>query len=291
MKLATWNINSLKVRVDQLLGWLQQNPIDIVCLQETKLVDDKFPVEPLRAAGYEAIYSGQPTYNGVAILYRRDLGLTPEDVIVDNPLLADHQKRLLSARFGSLRVICAYFPNGQSVGSEKYEYKLRWMAALREWLTQLDAAAPAAERVLLGDFNVAPADEDVHDPAAWHGQVMASEGERAAYRELVALGMHDAFRLFDQPPRTFSWWDYRQLGFQRNVGLRIDIVLVSDALRPRVRACWIERGIRKLKPPSDHAPVVVDLADIQVGARMPEGAGQPAPDSVANVDGGTLQGI
>jgi len=272
MKLATWNVNSLKVRLDHLTGWLAQNPIDIVCLQETKLVDEKFPVDALRAAGYEAIYSGQPTYNGVAILYRQDLGLEPADVIVDNPLLPDHQKRLLSARFGGLRVICGYFPNGQTVGSEKYQYKLRWLAGLHDWMKQLEATSPVADQVLLGDFNIAPADEDVHDPAVWQGQVMASDPERAAYRELVALGLHDAFRLVEQPPRMFSWWDYRQLGFRRNTGLRIDIILVSESLRPRVRACWIDKAPRRLEKPSDHAPVVVELADSIEPRAMPTAA-------------------
>ncbi len=260
MRLATWNVNSLKVRLDHLLGWLQQNPIDIVCLQETKLIDEKFPVEALREAGYESIYSGQPTYNGVAILYRRDLGLEPEDIVVDNPLLADHQKRLLTARFGNLRVICAYFPNGQAVGSDKYQYKLRWIGALRDWLRQLEATGPAIDQVLLGDFNIAPADEDVHDPAAWEGQVQVSAPERAAYQELLALGLHDSFRLLEQAPRLFSWWDYRQLGFRRNTGLRIDLILVSEMLRSQVKACWIDRAPRKLEKPSDHAPVVVELA-------------------------------
>ena len=259
MKLATWNVNSLKVRIDHLLGWLQQNAIDIVCLQETKLVDEKFPVEPLREAGYEAIFSGQPTYNGVAILYRRDLGPAPEDIVIDNPLLPDHQKRLITARFGSMRVTCAYFPNGQALGSEKYEYKLRWIAALQEWLGQLDASSPLADKLLLGDFNVAPADEDVHDPELWRGQIHASDAERAAYRGLLSLGLHDAFRLFEQPPRLFSWWDYRQLAFRRNTGLRIDVILVSESLRPRVRACWIDKAPRRLEKPSDHAPVVVEL--------------------------------
>ena len=259
MKIATWNVNSLKVRIDHLLGWLQQNPVDIVCLQETKLTDEKFPIEALRQAGYESIYSGQPTYNGVAILYRQDLGLAPADIIIDNPLLEDHQKRLITARFGNLRVICGYFPNGQSVESDKYQYKLRWLAALRDWLRQLDATSPMADQVLLGDFNIAPADEDVHDPVAWAGKVLVSEPERAAYRELLSLGLHDAFRLLEQPPRLFSWWDYRQLGFRRNAGLRIDIVLVSEALRPRVKACWIDKAPRKLDKPSDHAPVVVDF--------------------------------
>ena len=259
MRIATWNVNSLKVRVDHLLGWLQQNPVDIVCLQETKLTDDKFPVDVLRQAGYEAIYSGQPTYNGVAILYRQDLGLAPADIIVDNPLLEDHQKRLITARFGNLRVICGYFPNGQSVESDKYQYKLRWIAALRQWLQQLDATSPVGDQVLLGDFNVAPADEDVHDPAAWAGKVLVSDPERAAYRDLLSLGLHDAFRLFEQPPRAFSWWDYRQLGFRRNAGLRIDLILVSESLRARVQACWIDKAPRKLEKPSDHAPVVVDF--------------------------------
>ncbi len=260
MKLATWNVNSLKVRIDHLLNWLLENPVDIVCLQETKLVDEKFPVDALRAAGYEAIFSGQPTYNGVAILYRQDLGLAPADIIIDNPLLQDHQKRLITARFGSLRVICGYFPNGQSLESEKYQYKLRWLAALQDWLRQLDAASPMADRVLLGDFNIAPADEDVHDPVAWEGQVLVSEPEREAYRGLLSLGLHDAFRLFEQPPRLFSWWDYRQLGFRRNAGLRIDLILVSESLKSRVQSCLIDKAPRKLDKPSDHAPVVLTLA-------------------------------
>ena len=259
MRIATWNVNSLKVRLDHLLGWLQENPIDIVCLQETKLIDEKFPVDALRAAGYEAIYSGQPTYNGVAILYRRDLGLAPEDVVIDNPLLPDHQKRLITARFGSMRVICAYFPNGQSVGSEKYEYKLRWMAALKEWLGQMQASSPLADQVLLGDFNVAPADEDVHDPELWRGQVLVSDPEHEAYRGLLSLGLHDAFRLFEQPPKIYSWWDYRMLAFRRNTGLRIDLILVSDSLRARVKGCYIDKAPRRLEKPSDHTPVVVEL--------------------------------
>jgi exodeoxyribonuclease-3 len=259
MRIATWNVNSLKVRLDHLVGWLQQNPVDIVCLQETKLIDEKFPVDALRAAGYESIFSGQPTYNGVAILHRQDFGFAPADIVVDNPLLPDHQKRLLSACFGGLRVVCGYFPNGQSVGSEKYQYKLRWMAALKDWLKQLAPAGPAADQVVLGDFNVAPADEDVHDPAAWVGQVMTSEAERAAYQELLSLGLHDAFRLTEQPPKLFSWWDYRQLGFRRNAGLRIDLILVSESLRPRVQACWIDKAPRRLEKPSDHAPVVLHL--------------------------------
>lgn len=259
VKIATWNVNSLKVRLDHLLGWLRDNPVDIMGLQETKLPDDRFPVGPLREAGYESIFSGQPAYNGVAILYRRDRGLDPHDVVVDNPLLEDHQKRLLTACFGDLRVTCGYFPNGQSVGSEKYQYKLRWLAALRDWLAQTGPGHASRHQVLLGDFNVAPADEDVHDPARWEGEVMVSPAERAAYRELLALGLHDAFRFFEQPPRTFSWWDYRQLAFRRNMGLRIDLILVSESLRPAVKACWIDKAPRRLEKPSDHTPVVMEI--------------------------------
>ena len=259
MKLATWNVNSLKVRQQHLLDWLVANPVDVIGLQETKLVDEKFPVEALREAGYESLFSGQPTYNGVALLHRRASGLTPEDIIIGNPRFDDPQKRLISARFGNLRVVCGYFPNGQALDSDKYPYKLAWIAALREWLAELDAGRPQTERVLMGDFNIAPADEDVHDPAAWQGQVLVSEPEREALRGLLALGLTDAYRLLEQAPKSYSWWDYRMLGFRRNAGLRIDLILVSEALKPRVKACWIDKAPRRLEKPSDHAPVVLEL--------------------------------
>ncbi|MGE0310634.1 MAG: exodeoxyribonuclease III [Lautropia sp.] len=255
MKLATWNVNSLKVRLGHLLDWLAANPVDFVGLQETKTTDDKFPVDALRAAGYEAIYSGQPTYNGVALLWRSALGLTPRNIVVGNPLFDDPQRRLIGADFDELRLLCAYFPNGQSVGSEKYDYKLRWMQALHDWLATHD---PALDLMLFGDFNVAPDDRDVHDPAAWDGQVLVSAPERDALARIAALGLDDAFRLFEQPPKSFSWWDYRQLGFRRNAGLRIDHILVSQRLRPRVTACTIDKAPRRLEKPSDHAPVVVE---------------------------------
>lgn len=266
MKLATWNVNSLKMRLPHLLDWLAANPVDLICLQETKLTDDKFPRAEIEAAGYGVIFSGQPTYNGVALLYRLDAGLQPGDVMLANPFNADDpQKRLVSARFvtpgGALRVIGAYFPNGQVLDSDKFVYKLGWIEALRQWMMQLQKDDPEAELVLAGDFNIAPADEDVHDPAAWEGKVHVSPQEREALRGLLALGLHDAFRLFEQEPRRYSWWDYRMLGFRRNAGLRIDLILVSEALRPRVDACWIDRAPRRLEKPSDHTPVVVSWRD------------------------------
>ncbi len=254
MKLATWNVNSLKVRLPQLLDWLAQTPVEVVCLQETKLVDAKFPTEALAEAGYAAAFAGQPTYNGVAILTRRERVGEPEDVQVGNPLLQDPQQRLISARVGGIRVVCAYFPNGQSVDSDKYRYKLDWIDRLIDWLgPQLDGTTPLA---LLGDFNIAPEERDVHDPAAWAGQVLFSPPERERFRALEALGLVDAFRLFEQPEKSYTWWDYRQMAFRRNMGLRIDHILVSAPLRGRVRECRIDRDMRKREQPSDHAPVV-----------------------------------
>jgi len=257
MRLATWNVNSLKVRLPQLLGWLQANPVQVICLQETKLVDERFPAAELAAAGYRAVFAGQPTYNGVAILWRTDTGWEARDVTVGNPLFPDEQRRLISATLGELRVTCAYVPNGQAVDSDKYRYKLRWLDALVQWLRDGLAAQPRL--VVAGDYNVAPEDRDVHDPAAWAGQVLCSEPERERFRALLALGLHDAFRMFDQPAGSYSWWDYRQLGYQKNKGLRIDHLLVAEALAPAVRACRIDRAPRKLEKPSDHAPVIVEL--------------------------------
>jgi exodeoxyribonuclease-3 len=257
LKLATWNVNSLKVRLPQVLGWLGSNPIDVLCLQETKLVDEKFPVAEIEAAGYRAVFSGQPTYNGVAILWRADTGWDAVDVQVGNPHFPDEQKRLIAASFGDLRVISAYVPNGQSVGSDKYAYKLRWLDALAVWLGEELVARPRL--VAGGDYNIAPEDRDVHDPEAWADQVLCSGPERERFATLLGLGLHDAYRLLEQPPKTFSWWDYRQLGFQKNRGLRIDHLLVSAALAQTVRSCSIDRAPRKLPQPSDHAPVTVEL--------------------------------
>ncbi len=256
MKLATWNVNSLKVRLPQVLDWLHANPVDVLALQETKLRDEQFPHAEIAAIGYESVFAGQPTYNGVAILARRDTAGPPANVVAGNPLFPDDHKRLISADLGGLRVVCAYFPNGQAVGSDKYAYKLRWMDALADWLAQ-PSPLPV---VLLGDFNVAPEDRDVHDPQAWAGQVLCSVAERERFAKLIGLGFVDAFRLFEQPPRSFSWWDYRQLAFRRNAGLRIDHILVAHPLAPRVRACTIDREPRKREQPSDHAPVIAEIA-------------------------------
>ncbi|MDO4905953.1 MAG: exodeoxyribonuclease III [Lautropia sp.] len=262
MKIATWNVNSLKMRLQHLLDWLAANPVDFLCLQETKLTDDKFPRAEIEAAGYGVVFTGQPTYNGVALLYRQEAGYVPEGIHLCNPLKADDpQKRLVSARFrtaaGLVRIIGAYFPNGQALDSEKFPYKLGWIEALRLWMKQLQQDEPDTALVLAGDFNIAPTDADVHDPAAWEGKVHVSPQERQALQTLLDLGLHDAFRLFEQEPKLYSWWDYRMLGFRRNAGLRIDLILISDSLRPGIDACWIDKAPRKLEKPSDHTPVVL----------------------------------
>ena len=256
MRLATWNVNSLKVRLPQLLEWLAAKQPDVVCLQETKLEDANFPRAEIEAAGYQVAFSGQKTYNGVALLARGELA----DVVSGNPHFGDPQKRLIAATVGGVRVICAYVPNGQAVGSDKYDYKLAWLAALDKWLTEQLAAYP--QLALAGDFNIAPDDRDVHDPAAWAGQILCSDAERSAFQRLQALGLHDSFRLFEQPEKTFSWWDYRMLGFRRNQGLRIDHILLSAPLRARCTASGIDREMRKRERPSDHAPAIVDLAEL-----------------------------
>lgn len=253
MRLATWNVNSLKVRLAQLKDWLARAAPDIVCLQETKLDDARFPAAELEAAGYSTACAGQPTYNGVAILSRRPL----RDIAAGIPGFADEQKRVLAATVEGIRVVCVYCPNGQAVGSDKYEYKLRWFAALADWLAAERARHP--ELAVAGDFNVAPEDRDVHDPKAWEGQVHVSEPERAAFRALLALGLKDAFRLFPQPAKSFTWWDYRMGAFRRNAGLRIDHILLSAPLALRCRSCAIDAALRALERPSDHAPVIADI--------------------------------
>jgi exodeoxyribonuclease-3 len=253
LKLATWNVNSLAVRLPQLLDWLAANPVDAMVLQETKLTDDKFPHAEIQAAGYHAQWFGQKTYNGVALLSRQPL----EDLCVELGGFEDPQRRVIAATSGGVRYLNVYVPNGQSVGSDKYEYKLRFLAALRDHLEHELARFPRL--VVMGDFNIAPDDRDVHDPAAWAGQVLCTPEERVHFQRLIALGLHDAFRLFEQPPKSWSWWDYRNLAFRKNQGLRIDHILVSTALASRVTACHIDKLPRKNERPSDHAPVVVTL--------------------------------
>ena len=254
MKLATWNVNSLKVRLPHLADWLAHAQPDIVCLQELKLEDAKFPRAEIAAAGYQCAFSGQKTYNGVAILSRAAL----EDVSAGIPGFADEQKRVIAATTAGLRTICVYCPNGQAVGSEKSDYKLRWFAALKGYLAE--ELKRHSRLAVAGDFNVAPEDRDVHDPKAWEGQVHVSEPERAAWRALLGLGLKDAFRLFEQPEKIYSWWDYRMLGFRRNAGLRIDQILVSEQLASACTGCAVDKEPRKLERPSDHAPVVAVFA-------------------------------
>lgn len=252
MKIATWNVNSLKVRLPQVMDWLASTQVDVLCLQETKTEDKGFPFTELAAAGYQAIHNGQKTYNGVAILARSELA----DVVCDMPGLEDPQKRIIAATVAGVRVICAYMPNGQEVGSDKYAYKLKWLAALNDWLqTEIQRYPRLA---LLGDFNIAPEDRDVHDPVAWQGQILCSEPERAAFRGLQGLGLADAFRLFEQAEKSFSWWDYRMMAFRRNMGMRIDHILMTAALAKDCRACSIDKTPRKWERPSDHAPVVAE---------------------------------
>ena len=256
MRLATWNVNSLTVRLPQLLDWLTANPVDAIVLQETKLVDEKFPHAEIEAAGYRVQRFGQKTYNGVALLCRQALG-EALDVVKNIPGLDDPQARVIAGTVAGVRVVGGYFPNGQAPDSDKFVYKMRWLQALHDWLATELAQHP--QLVLLGDFNVAPEDRDVFDPVAWAGQIHCTPQERGHFQALIELGLVDAFRLFEQPPKSWSWWDYRNLAFRKNQGLRIDHILVSAALKDRVEACVIDKLPRKNERPSDHAPVVLTL--------------------------------
>ena len=258
MQIATWNVNSLSVRLPQVLDWLARQPVDVLCLQELKLTEDKFPFMELRSAGYEAVAFGQKTYNGVAILAR-----TPLTAVVRNiPGFEDEQARVIAATVettqGTLRVLNGYFVNGQAPGTDKFAYKMRWLQALHDWVRSELAAHPRL--VLLGDFNVAPEDRDSYDPVGLADTIHHTREERAHFQALLGLGLSDAYRMFEQPEKSYSWWDYRMLGFQKNRGLRIDHILVSEALRGAVTACTIDRAPRKNPQPSDHAPVVLTMA-------------------------------
>jgi exodeoxyribonuclease III len=253
MKIATWNVNSLKVRLPQVLDWLASNEPDVLCLQETKLQDENFPINDIAAAGYQTIFSGQKTYNGVALLSK----LPGMDIVSGIPGLEDQQKRVLGAVYDDVRVVCVYVPNGEHVTSEKYQYKLKWLGALRNWMQ--DMLRTHRKLVLLGDFNIAPEDRDVHDPKLWEGQVLFSLPEREAFQQVLDLGLLDSFRLFEQPEKCYTWWDYRMMAFRRNMGLRIDHILLSSELAGVCTACVIDKAARKLERPSDHAPVMVEL--------------------------------
>ena len=265
MRIASWNVNSLNVRLPHLQQWLGTFGPDVVGLQETKLEDHRFPQAELAALGYHSVFSGQKTYNGVALLSRQE----PRDVLVGVPGFEHEHRRAIAATFGApgssdpgkaIRIINLYVVNGQDVGTDKYELKLAWLAAVRDWLE--DEARRHPHLVVMGDFNIAPDDRDVHDPAVWNDtHILTSAPERAALHGLLATGLHDGYRLLHQDGQVFSWWDYRQAAFRRNLGLRIDLVLVSDALRPRVIAAGVDREPRTWERPSDHAPAWIELAD------------------------------
>lgn len=253
MKIATWNINSLRVRLPHVLRWLDSNRPDVLALQETKTEDRNFPVAEFEAVGYSAAFSGQPTYNGVALLSCRPMQVFATAL----PDFHDSQKRVLGANIGALAVLDLYVPNGQSVGSDKYRYKLEWLAQLNPWVEALLKKYP--QLVILGDFNIAPEDRDVYDPQAWAGQVLVSKPERAAFQSLLRNGLKDSFRLYEPAAGHYSWWDYRASAFRRNQGLRIDHILLSPVLAEHVQATVIDREPRSWERPSDHAPVIAIL--------------------------------
>ncbi|HSW93783.1 MAG TPA: exodeoxyribonuclease III [Gammaproteobacteria bacterium] len=254
LKIATWNVNSLRVRLPQVLTWLTDAQPDILALQELKMPTEDFPFEAVRAAGYDAIVNGQKTWNGVAILYR---GVKPETIVTDLPGEADPQRRVLAATFDQIRIVNLYIPNGESVGSVKYQYKLGWLARLRQFLA--DEITRYSDIAVLGDFNIAPEEEDVHDPKAWAGKVLFSEPERAEFQAILQMGFQDCFRLHPQPEKSFSWWDYRLNAFKRNLGLRIDHILASTHLAPSCKQCVIDKAPRAFERPTDHAPVMAEF--------------------------------
>lgn len=257
MKLATWNVNSLRVRLPQVIDWLQQNPVDVLCLQELKLPQDKFPLDALQAIGYQAVWAGQPTYNGVALISKTEGTQVQRNI----PHFEDPQQRVIAATYdsanGPIRVISAYCPNGQAPDSDKYIYKMQWFAALENWLS--DELQHYPHLAILGDYNVAPTDLDVHDPKKWEGKIHVSPAERAAWQKLIDLGLHDAFRHIHPEDPGFTWWDYRRGAFRRNAGLRIDHALLSTPLLTHCSDCLVDKSPRANEQPSDHTPVVVQL--------------------------------
>ncbi|MDX1625435.1 MAG: exodeoxyribonuclease III [Wenzhouxiangellaceae bacterium] len=253
MKIASWNVNSLKVRLDHVLEWLDRHEPDVLGLQETKLTDENFPVEAFSEAGYASVYSGQPTYNGVALLSR----VPAEDVVTGVEGFEDPHRRVIAGTFDGVRVINLYVVNGKAVGDEKYHWKLEWLDAVTDWIgAELERHE---ELAVVGDFNIAPEDRDVHDPEEWHEKILCSTAERGKLERLLSLGLTDSYRLFDQPERVYSWYDYRQLAFRRKRGLRIDLVLLSEKLRERCTASHIDLDPRALERPSDHAPVFAEI--------------------------------
>lgn len=255
LRVASWNVNSLNVRLPHVLAWTAEASPQVLALQETKLVDEKFPKDALLEAGYHSVFSGQPTYNGVAILSREK---AEEDIVTDVPGLDDPQRRVLAATIGGIRYINLYVVNGKAVGSDKFDYKLNWLESTTQWIAE--EMQRHRRVVVLGDFNIAPDDRDVHDPEAWHEKILCSTTEREALERMLSLGLHDTFRLFDQPEGSFSWWDYRQAAFRRGMGLRIDLVLASEELAGRCTAGWIDVEPRRQERPSDHTPVIAEFS-------------------------------
>lgn len=253
MKIVTWNVNSIRVRLPHVLDWLAANQPDILAIQETKAVDENFPQAEFTEMDYQAIFCGQKTYNGVAILSKK----TARDIVEALPGFEDEQKRFQAATYGQTRVINIYVPNGAEVGSDKYDYKLKWLKQFVRYLKEELKTYPNI--LVVGDYNIAPADIDVHNPEAWEGSVLVSDKERRAFREVIKAGFVDTFRLFEQPEKSYSWWDYRALAFRRNRGLRIDHILCSDAMQKKCQACYIDKEPRKLERPSDHTPVVAEF--------------------------------
>ncbi len=252
-KIATWNVNSLRVRLPQVLTWLVDVKPDVLALQETKLPDADFPIDIIHEAGYQAVYSGQRTYNGMAIFAREDMS----DIVTDIPELEDPQRRVLCVTINNLRILNIYIPNGESVASEKYQYKLNWLHKLDLYLKHELNQYP--NMIVLGDFNIAPEEIDVYDPKAWEGCVLFSKPERAAFHDMLQVGFQDCFRELSPNEKNFSWWDYRLNAYKRNLGLRIDHVLASNALFPHCIKCYIDKAPRGWERPSDHAPVIAEF--------------------------------
>ena len=253
MKAATWNVNSLRVRLPHVLDWLKANPVDVLCLQETKVQDDAFPCAEVEQAGYRSVFSGQKTYNGVAVLTRS----VATEVVADLPGLDDPDRRVLGMTVDGWRILNLYVVNGKEVGDPKYDHKLNWLAKVADFVR--NDSQKHARYLILGDFNIAPGDEDVHDPEQWRERILCSTPEREALAAIRDMGFQDCFRCFEQEPDSFSWWDYRQGAFRRNIGLRIDLILASPMAAADCVACHIDKNPRRRERPSDHTPVVAEF--------------------------------